>query len=124
MAQWLEKLNRLLDDVAAWSREEGWLVKESPKEIRDDGALPPYLTKTLLIELESSEARIRVDPISSSVHDADGRVDICAWPSLHRFMLVLKGKRWVLKTDSGVPGPKPWNRQNFVELAGELAHAA
>lgn len=39
-------------------------------------------------------------------------------------MLLLKGKRWVLKTDSGVPWPKPRNRQNFVELAGELAHAA
>jgi len=36
----------------------------------------------------------------------DGRVDLLAWPSLNRMMLIRASDRWVVKTDSGVAVPE------------------
>ena len=62
-----------------------------------------------------------VEPVARDVVKADGRVDLYAFPSMNRMMLVRVGGKWVLKTDSGVKWPEPWGEQTFARLTELLS---
>jgi hypothetical protein len=119
---WTRELSRVTDEVEHWSRDEGWLVARQAKEISEDGDFAPYRADVLTIE--TPQGRLRLDPVGRFVFGALGRLDLYAWPSLHRFMLVRQEAGWALRTDSGVNWPKPWGHETFVELARELVRAA
>ncbi|HET6247764.1 MAG TPA: hypothetical protein VFE47_08710 [Tepidisphaeraceae bacterium] len=54
------------------------------------------------------------------VGDADGRVDLEAWPSMNRVRFVGKSGGWEIITDSNVPLRQPWNRETFVQPVRDL----
>jgi len=67
-----------------------------------------------------------LEPIARGTVGAQGRVDLYAWPSLFRVMLLHKprGKdrplEWVVRTESGLDWPQAWSRETFLTLADGL----
>ena len=116
---WVRTVDALLADVERWSRQRNWLVARQPKTIDDDNGFGPYQTEVLFVQC--GQGRVYLDPIGRFVARADGRVDLCAFPSLNRVMLLRRGDTWRVMTDSGVAWPKPWGDETFAELALELA---
>jgi len=117
---WCKQLEALFDQIAAWAEEQRWLVSRDEKMLCEEG-LGEYMAPDMVIRLP--EGRIIVEVIGHNVIGADGRVDISAFPSLSRLLLVRTGAKWKVKTDSGVNWPRPWNKETFVELARLLATA-
>jgi hypothetical protein len=119
--QWLRDIEPIVTDVSSWSADIGWIVhrKEKPEHER---ALGDYTVP--VVEIKTPAGHLIVEPVARAVVGADGRIDLYAWPSLHRMMLIRAGGQWRLKTDSGVYWPKPWSKETFLELAQELTGAA
>jgi len=57
--------------------------------------------------------------------EAAGRVQISAWPTLFRVLLLHKSgeEGWIIRTDSGIPIRQPWNRETFISLVRDLLNA-
>ena len=117
---WCKQLEALFDQIATWAQEERWLINRDEKMLSEDG-LGEYMAPDLVIRLP--EGRITVDVIGRNVVGAQGRVDISAFPSLHRMILVRMGGKWKIKTDSMIEWPRPWGKKAFVEVAKVLATA-
>ena len=115
--EWLALLAQLRDTITQWVQEDKWLVDEQQKTITED-KLGTYTTCEL--HVRSPQGNLIVEPVARFVAGAEGRVDISAFPTLHRFLLIRKDGRWQLRTDSGVPWPKEWSRDTFLELAKHL----
>jgi hypothetical protein len=62
--------------------------------------------------------------VARDVVAGDGLVDVYAWPTLRRMLLVRLGDRWELRTDSGVPWPHGWSESTFREIVPALGAAA
>lgn len=122
LARWRAALNGVLDEIETWARAEGWLVSRQPKEIAHDGGYGPYQADVLTIA--TSQGQVRVDPVGRFVAGATGRLDLYAWPSLHRFLIVRENDHWAIRTDSGVPWPGGWGKETFLALTQELVRAA
>ena len=120
--QWIERVRRLVDEVAAWSEGQGWSVHRDVKTIQER-PLGAYSVQTLRVRLPQGE--VHVNPIARHVMGAEGRVDLEAWPSLNRVRLLpLGGNQWKIMTDSNVPLDTPWGSDVFVQLAKHLTAAA
>jgi len=111
---WCEFVNALMKDVEAWAGRRKWPVDRQEKTVTEDHA-GTYSVPELNVKVPGGY--LTLEPVGCNVIGADGRVDITAFPSLDRVMLVLVGKEWRLKTDSGVPWPKLWCEETFEELA-------
>jgi hypothetical protein len=85
----------------------------------DEENLGQYAVPDLVIRLP--EGRISMDVIGHDIIGAEGRVDISAFPSFNRMVLLRKAGKWRIMTDSMVPWPRPWSKAAFVELAKLLA---
>jgi len=119
--EWLALLSDLLADVERWARNEGWDVRRDEKQIRER-SLGGYTAHVLTIQ--TPRGRLMLEPVARSVASGDGRVDLYAWPSLHRVWLVRRGDRWVPRTESAIDWPKQWSQRTFVELASALTAAS
>lgn len=53
---------------------------------------------------------------------ASGRVQLSAWPTLFRVILLRKtdADGWVIRTDSDIPIRRPWNKEAFISVANDL----
>ena len=118
--EWCKLLESLFDQIATWAEEQGWLVHKDEKMLTE-GSIGEYMAPDMVIRLP--DGRVTVDVIGRDIVGADGRVDLSAFPSFSRMLLVRKGDKWIIKTDSGVRWPRPWNKDTFVELAKLLATA-
>ncbi len=118
--EWLDLLAQLTNTIKQWVQENEWLVAEQQKTITED-KLGTYTTCEL--HVRSPQGNLIVEPVARFVAGAEGRVDISAFPTLHRFLLIRKDGRWQLRTDSGVPWPKEWSQTTFLELAKHLVAA-
>lgn len=118
--QWLEDVRRLLDEIQSWCEAERWLVHRQAKKIRER-KFGEYEVDALTVK--GPQGHLCVDPVARFVMGAKGRVDLYAWPSLHRFMLVREDGAWIIRTDSGVKWPTTWGRDTFLNLANELIQA-
>lgn len=116
--EWLSVLRELADDIKLWAEQQNWPVHEEPKEVHEEH-LGTYEVPYLQVRLP--ETTLIIDPIARQVGGAEGRVDLEAFPSLHRFLLLRHEGHWRLTTDSGVQWPNPWGRDAFVDLARRLA---
>lgn len=120
VAAWQSRCAALTAEVRAWSEAEGWQVESEQQSIAENGT-PAYEVTSLRIVLPEGE--VRLEPVSMGWHGRAGRVELGAWPSLHRVRLVEREGEWVIMTESGISYPKPWGRETFVALARELAAA-
>lgn len=118
---WIDRVENLLSQVRGWAEEEGWLVTVAEKQITER-VLGDYVVGELF--MKTPQGHLVLEPVARSVSGADGRVDLYAWPSLNRVILIRRQDRWVVRTDSGVNWPRPWGRDCFVELARGLTAAA
>lgn len=124
LEQWKRAVSDLVDDVSCWATEKGWPVEREEKVVRDDDGQGPYTLPQLRIRTTDGVVLI-VDPVGMSIQGARGRVDIEAFPSMNRFMLIRTDDgNWVLKTESGVKWPAAWSRATFHDISQALIEAA
>ena len=115
---WCELVHALMQDIKTWAGEENWLVSEQEKTLSED-YLGTYTVPELTVKRPSGY--LTVEPIGRNIIGAQGRVDICAFPSMNRMVLVRLNDQWCVKTDSYVPWPNSWSKDTFVELAAALS---
>lgn len=120
VAAWQQKCAALAAEVRAWSEGHGWQVASERQSITENGT-PPYEVTALIIALPEGE--VRLEPVSMGWRGLGGRVELAAWPSLHRVRLVDRDGQWAIVTLSGIDYPMPWGRDTFIHLARELAAA-
>lgn len=121
----------LADEVQTWAEQEAaernWRVTREQKELAEEVVGGVYHVP--VVTIHALQGRLVLEPIARGVLGAQGRVDLYAWPSLFRVMLLHKprGKdkpmKWVVRTDSGLDWPQPWNRETFLTLAEGLLNA-
>jgi hypothetical protein len=119
--KWIAALQALIDEVEAWATARHWAVHRNQKRIHES-RLGTYAAPVLSILAPTG--KVQLDPVARDVIGADGRVDLFAWPSLTRIVLVRVGDKWVLKTDTGARFPQRWNRQTFERVVNLLNAAA
>ena len=118
---WLRAVEHLLAKIERWAESEDWQVARlKPKELTE-GGLGTYTVSDLRIR--TPQGLLNVEVVARKVFGADGRVDLCAFPSLHRMLLIRDGRDWKVKTDAGIDWPKRWGKRTFLELAESLTKA-
>lgn len=118
---WLQTVVKVVDEIAQWAQGAGWLVSRSQKTIQED-SIGTYDAPVL--QIKTPPGNLIVEPIAYSIFSGvEGRIDLYAWPSMHRVRLVQINGHWHVRTDSGINWPKPWGRETFLELANELSAA-
>ena len=72
-----------------------------------------------VLTIHAPQGRLILEPIARGIVGAQGRVDLYAWPSLFKVLLLHKprGKdrplEWVVRTESGLDWPQPWGVRHF-----------
>src|SRR5437667_10843391 len=119
--EWLRIVDGLRRQVREWAEAQGWAVEQSEREA-DDAYIGRYNVPVL--EITTPGGEVVLEPVGTDVLGARGRVDLYAWPSHYRVMLLHKnGSDWVILTESGLKWPQPWEKATFVSIAEELAAA-
>jgi hypothetical protein len=119
--EWLAAIEALAHQVRQWAAEEGWRIREERRELCE-GQIGAYEAPVLWIETPGGE--IVLEPIARDAWGAVGRVDLYAYPSRYRVMLLTRGEgNWRIRTDSGLDWPHPWRKETFIELARGLTDA-
>ena len=116
--QWIDDVRRLTDKVEQWCQDEKWFVERKEKTL-DEKRIGVYSLPELFIRTD--QGKLVVDPIGLDIVGGEGRVDIEAFPSMYRFLMIRRDRKWELYTDSLVKWPKPWNRNTFKEIIKELS---
>ena len=120
---WTLALTSLQRELTEWSEAEGWQVEAAAKSLTE-AATGSYMAPELDIITPGGE-RLRVEVKGRGPVKASGRVQISAWPTLFRVVLLHKPGRdgWVIRTDSGISLHQPWSRETFITLANDLLNA-
>lgn len=130
---WERDTAALADDVQAWAEAagRGWRVERTEREVIEESIGGSYRVPVVTIRAgEYSE--LVLEPAARallSFQKGQGRVDLYAYPSMYRVMLmhreVGKGRplEWVVRTSSGLDWPQPWDRETFLRLADGLLAA-
>jgi hypothetical protein len=120
-AEWLHTIEQILGEIEHWAHDAGWLVSRSRRTIQED-SIGTY--DAPILQVKTPPGNLIVEPIAYSIFSGvKGRIDLYAWPSMHRVRLVKVDDQWRVRTDSGINWPKPWGRETFLELANELTAA-
>jgi hypothetical protein len=117
---WVAAVKGLCDDIERWAASRKWPVERQEKTITEQ-VYGTYAVPELAIA--TPQGRILINPIALDVRNADGRVDIEAFPSFVRFVLLRQRGEWVLSTDQGIRWPEGWSEETFGKLALELCAA-
>lgn len=123
---WVRDMNELADVTQAWSERQGWNVSRSETEIAEEVVGGAYQAPVLTID--GPEGRLILKPVARGGLGADGRVDLYAWPSHYRVMLLHTTHRrdapsWIIRTESGLDWPQPWGEETFAAIARGLMKA-
>ena len=128
---WEHNTRLLADNVEAWAGQEaagrGWRVEREEKELAEEVVGGVYHVP--VVTIHAPQGRLILEPVARGVLGAQGRVDLYAWPSLFRVMLLHKplghgqGLEWVVRTESGLDWPQSWSRETFLTLAEGLLNA-
>jgi hypothetical protein len=118
---WLQLLEQLEHQVEGWAKDRRWSIHRDQKQLHES-QLGTYMVPVLTIRAPSGQ--VHLDPIARYVQGGEGRVDLLAWPSLTRMLLIRIGEEWVVKTDSGVEWPERWSESCFEHLVKSINAAA
>jgi hypothetical protein len=120
--EWTQAVRDLERDVADWARAEGWNVSASERVVNEE-SIGVYAVPDLTIETPEGQ-RLILEVKGRGPAGASGRVQLFAWPTLFRVLLLRKpDDGWIIRTDSGIPLRKTWNRETFITLAKDLLSA-
>jgi hypothetical protein len=116
---WIKRVEQLARQVSGWARDAGWEVHGATKTIQER-TLGEYAVPHLTIKRDGGE--LFLDPIARHTLNrrSQGRVDLGAYPTLSRVMLLGSDEGWTIMTDSNVPLREPWSPETFRRLADDL----
>ena len=114
MDDWKSVIGELEHQIAEWASSEHWNVYRTADEFGETGDR---------LNIETPEGDVLL--LNSRRRDAiDGShvMELQAFPSLYRVRLARSPENggWIVRTDSGIPVRKPWNRSTFIEIASDL----
>ena len=118
---WISMVENLCDEIQTWCDAEGWSVQQELKYIEEEH-IGRYQLPFLYIQ--TPNLRAHIDPIGLNIVGAMGRVDILAFPSMQRFLLIRDEDSWNLLTDSRVPWPVLWGKDCFSQIISSLSATA
>jgi len=119
--EWTKAVEGLIEEASAWSHAKNW-VTHTRRLVLTEDKIGTYEVPELTVEAPGG--RLILEPIARWSSPGEGRVDVLAWPSLNRLMLVRMNGAWVLLTEAGVRWPQAWSEQTFAYLVAELNAAA
>jgi hypothetical protein len=114
---WVSQIETLVDAISAWATERQWLVDKHQKTLNEE-PLGTYSASELIIK--TPQGSVIIEPVGKNIMGADGRVDISAFPSFNRMLLIQKKGNWQVKTDSRIDWPKPWGKDTFYDIVKAL----
>src|SRR5258707_4154416 len=82
---WLALINDLTREVESWAADRHWAVHREEKTVRES-RLGEYVVPVLSVLAPAG--RVQLDPVARHVAGGDGRIDLLAWPSLTRLLLI------------------------------------
>jgi len=119
--EWIAAVGALMSQLEQWAAQANWDVATEDKEITES-LLGTYTVPALKFRIPGGGI-FYAEPIARDIIGADGRVDLYAWPTLHRLLLIRENDGWSVTTDSRLDWPEPWGRQTFLKLAESLTKA-
>jgi hypothetical protein len=112
---WQQAVSRLKQQVQEWSQAQGWPVTETSRSVTE------WSTGTYevpILEIVTPKGRVILEPIAHDVVEGEGRVDLYAWPTHYRVMLLqTDAKNWIVRTDSGINWPQ---LQRLISIQDEF----
>jgi hypothetical protein len=119
---WIALVRSFSKQVADWATEQGWQVAWKSLD-RTEDVLGSYEVPMLIIQTQ--RRAVMIEPVARDVLGAAGRIDLYAYPTLFRVMLLRSAEngKWRIRTDSGIFLDRTWNKQTFVRLVDELTEA-
>lgn len=129
--EWLSAVEALMTDVTAWSHSQGWDVLARGRKADRDFSDAEQGASIIEIDAHPQDARsgsdvkLVLEPITYNSATGIGRVDFYVWPALYRVRLLHQSgsNAWILRTDSGLDWPLPWNKDTFTQIAHGLLKA-
>ncbi|HJQ71747.1 MAG TPA: hypothetical protein VKA70_22415 [Blastocatellia bacterium] len=121
--EWTQTVQDLEREISDWAKAEGWNVHASEKVVSEE-SIGTYIVPDLIIETPEGE-RLILEVKGRGPANSSGRVQLSAWPTLFRVLLLHKSDNdsWIIRTDSGIPLRSTWNRETFITLAKDLLSA-
>ncbi len=123
--EWTAAVNALFQQVQQWIAEErpNWQIEFSSADVTEASS-GSYAVPVL--EISAPIGRLMLEPVGRDVFGARGRIDLYAWPSHYRVMLLrsFTSDEWVIRTGSGIDWPQPWGKPGFLAVADRLLSAA
>jgi hypothetical protein len=116
---WVHTINSLVNQISEWSQEENWTVEQQPRAINEE-TVGAYTAPDVTIKTPSGKLMLEV--MGRGEPNGAGRVELAAWPTYFRVLLLQRPGQteWTIRTDSGIPLRRPWNKETFVTLARDL----
>src|SRR4051794_36252396 len=94
---WRHAVTTLKEQVQAWAQARGWEVSERSQSVTDD-SIGEY--EVPILEVDTPKGRVVLEPIGRDILGVNGRVDLYAWPTHYRIMLLRTGEdQWTVRTD-------------------------
>lgn len=129
--EWRHALEALIADVTEWSQREDWDVLIRNRKADRDLSFEEHSFPVVEIDAHPQDARsgrdvkLILEPMTYNSATETGRVDFYVWPAMYRVRLIHKPgqNKWIVKTDSGLNWPHPWNRKTFTQIAQGLLSA-
>lgn len=131
LAEWLQRLNALVDSVETWARESGWVTRRIEKTM-DDPPLGRYQAPALL--MQELFARVLLEPGSRFLMGVDGGgAELYLMPEYDDVArLYQDGDRWYVEHRfAGMDATprddvsKPFTKEVFMEILRRMNdHAA
>lgn len=121
--EWIQAISVLEKNLTEWSQKAGWQVRPFERVFTEEST-GQYTAPDLVIDTPAGE-RLTVEVKGRGPSESAGRVQLAAWPTLFRVILLHKSgeDNWVIRTDSGIPLRQPWNHDTFISLAKDLLSA-
>lgn len=129
--EWLDAVEVLAAEVTEWSHSQGWdILARSRKADRDffdeeQGVSIIEIDTHPQDDRSGSDVKLVLEPMAYNSVSGIGRVDFYVWPALYRVRLLHSpdNSNWIIRTDSGLDWPLPWNQETFTQIVHGLLRA-
>lgn len=125
IAEWQSAVSAVLQQVREWIAEARpeWQIETSSADVTEESSGRYTIS---VLEIIAANGRLILEPVGRDVYGAKGRIDLYAYPSLYRVMLLRNyaDGEWVMRTGSGIDWPQPWGKEGFLAVADRLLDAA
>ncbi len=123
--EWKSAVSAVFTQVQHWVAEDrpDWQIAFSSMDVTEASS-GKYTIQ--ILEISAPIGQLMLEPVGRDVFGAKGRIDLYAYPSHYRVMLLrsYSDGEWVMRTGSGINWPQPWGRDGFLAVADRLLDAA